>query len=324
MLQQNRDCLMSWNGKIGDPHEVWETEESQGMCLVSRYKDAFAKELIRLVREVGVTYFKWDAIGQYGCNDPGHDHGMAHNSETERADCYAFAQVRAMADVVDALCAACPESIVDFDVTEGGRSVGLGFLSAGKYFLINNGPYSHNYDMAVPADGNINLFFFPGPARAWICRTPLSYDKWIPNVLFLTHYLPDDPASNQDIALASLVLGQNGIWGDLLNMSEEGIDRFGETLARYKQVRDDITQAAPIFTGTVGGSPEVHEKIAPSGRGVVCVFASAAGKYAYVTQNAVAEGIWHNEGVSVRQDSVGRACLSLTFDEAGAKLIFFQ
>ncbi len=324
MLQENRECLMSWNGKIGDPHEVWETEESQGMCLVSRYKDAFAEELIRLVREVGVTYFKWDAIGQYGCNDPGHDHGTAQNSERERADCYAFEQVRAMSAVVDKLCAACPEAIVDFDVTEGGRTVGLGFLSAGKYFLINNGPYSHNYNMAVPADGNINLFFFPGPARAWICRTPLSYDKWIPSVLFLTHYLPDDPVSNQDIALASLALGQNGLWGDLLAISDKGIARFGETLARYKQVRDDITQASPVFTGTVGGSPEVREKIAPSGRGVVCVFASAAGQYAHVTQNIVAEGIWHNEGVSVRRDSAGRAVLTCDFAEAGAKLIFFQ
>jgi alpha-galactosidase len=293
------------------------------MCLVSRYKDAFADELIRLVREVGVTYFKWDAIGQYGCNDAGHQHGAARNSEQERADCYAFEQVRAMSAVVDKLCAACPEAIVDFDVTEGGRTVGLGFLSSGKYFLINNGPYSHNYDMAVPADGNVNLFFFPGPARAWVCRTPLTYDKWIPSVLFLTHYLPDDPASNQDIALASLVLGQNGIWGDLLSISEEGVARFGETLARYKEVRDDITQAAPVFEGTVGGSPEVHEKIAQTGRGVVCVFASARGRYTYVTQNTVAEGVWHNEGVTLRKDSAGRAVLTCEFTEAGAKLAFF-
>ena len=214
MRRNHADCLMTSGGKVGEGHEVWETERSQSLCLVSRYWEAFADELIRLVHEVGVTYFKWDAIGQYGCDSPDHFHGTAHNTERERSNSYAFQQVDYMARVVDKLCAACPEAIVDFDVTEGGRTVGLGFLSAGKYFLINNGPYNHDYNMAVPADGNVNLFFFPGPARAWVCRTPLTYDKWVPSVLFLTHYLPDDPASNQELNIASLVLGQNGIWGD--------------------------------------------------------------------------------------------------------------
>ena len=193
MLEGHRDCVMSHNGHVGDPQPVWETEKSHTMCLVSRYADAFADELIRLVKEVGVTYFKWDAIGQYGCSDPGHLHGTGANSVRERADCYAFELGRSMIHVVDRLCEACPEAIVDFDVTEGGRFVGLGFLAAGKYFLMNNGPYYNNYD--VPYDGTrwSNFFVYPGAARTWICREPLSFDKWIPSVLFLTHYLPDDP-----------------------------------------------------------------------------------------------------------------------------------
>lgn len=190
MRRRHEDCLMSVNGKPNAPHEVWETEASQGLCLVSRYGDAFADELIRLNREVGVSYFKWDAIGQYGCDAPGH--GEEHNTPEERRTCYGFELGAAMARVVDKVCAACPEAIVDFDITEGGRTVGLQFLASGKYFLINNGPYNHDYNMPVPADGNVNLFFYPGPARAWICRSPLTYDKWIPSVLFLTHYLPDD------------------------------------------------------------------------------------------------------------------------------------
>ncbi len=336
MRRRHEDCLMTRNGKPGHPHEVWETEASQGLCLVSRYGDAFADELIRLVREVGVTYFKWDAIGQYGCDAPGHGHGTEENTPEERRNSYAFQLGAAMARVVDKVCAACPEAIVDFDITEGGRTVGLQFLAAGKYFLINNGPYSQNYDLPKPADGNVNLFFFPGPARAWICRTPLTYDKWIPSVLFLTHYLPDDThregwnrdqevnAENQWITIASLVLGQNGIWGDLLRVSDEGIARFGTALGLYKQVRDDITESYPVRTGAVGGSPEVHEKISEeTGRGVVSVFASAPGRYTYVTQNAVAPGIWHNNGVTVTTDARGRACLDLAFDKAGAKVIFF-
>ena len=83
--------------------------------------------------------------------------------EWERADSYAFQQVAYMARVVDKLCAACPEAIVDFDITEGGRSVGLGFLSAGKYFLINNGPYNHNYNMAAPPTAMSTCSSSPAP-----------------------------------------------------------------------------------------------------------------------------------------------------------------
>ena len=69
MLAKNKDCMQTHNGKTGKPFPIWETEESYGMCLVSPYRDAFADELIRLAKEVGVRYFKWDAIGQYGCNE---------------------------------------------------------------------------------------------------------------------------------------------------------------------------------------------------------------------------------------------------------------
>jgi len=324
MYQNHRDCVMTQGGKPGAPHAVWETEPSHDLCLVSRYWEAFADELIRLSREVGVTYFKWDAVGQYGCDSPDHFHGTAQNTERERADCYAFQQVGYMARVVNKLCAVCPEAIVDFDITEGGRSVGLGFLSAGKYFLINNGPYSHNYDMAVPADGNVNLFFFPGPARAWVCRTPLTYDKWVPSVLFLTHYLPDDPAPSQELNIASLVLGQNGIWGDLLRLSEEGIARFGAALAAYRQVREDITRATIRRTGAVGGSPEVYEKIDPdTGRGVVSVFASARGTYTHLIHAPVSAQTWAMPGVAVTPLPGGGARLDVTFDAPGGKCVFF-
>ncbi|MGI4787802.1 MAG: alpha-galactosidase [Janthinobacterium lividum] len=340
MRLDHDDCIMSRHGKRDDPYEIWETEASLSLCLVSRYAEAFASELIRLVREVGVSYFKWDAINQYGCDDPCHDHGTTENSEQERGDCYAFEQVRAMTKVVDILCAACPEAIVDFDITEGGRSVGLSFLSSGKYFLINNGPYSFNYDLPVPRDGNVNLFFYPGPARAWVCRAPLLYDKWLPTVLFLTHYLPDDryrkygvteeataevqEEANQWISLASLVLGQNGIWGDLLSVSPEGVERIGTVLGHYKQVRGDITQAALRRTGEVAGSPEVYEKInAATGRGVVSAFASAPGRYVYMTESQPAPAVWHSPGASVILDAAGHAKIEMVFTEPGAKVFFF-
>lgn len=315
----------SWHGTFPAPHPVWETEESYKMCLVSAYSDQFADELIRLAREVGVTYFKWDAIDQYGCDDPHHWHGTTENSAEERADCYAFQMIREMTRLVEKVCEAVPEAIVDFDVTESHRAVGLSFLSAGKYFLINNGPYYQNYNVPIDLQTqNSNLFFHPGPARSWICRTPLNYDKWLPSVLFLTHYLPDDPQEYQLVSIASLILGQNGIWGDLLNISTEGISLFGDLLARYKAVREDITASAVVRYGQVGGSPEIYEKLSSRGRGAVVIFSTIEGRYTYVTSRCNTATAWHADGVEVVRDSEGRARITATFAQGGAKIIFFD
>ena len=325
MLKNYRDCVRTIDGKESNPWKVWETEESYPMCLVSRYRDAFADELIRLNKELGVTYYKWDAIGQYECNDPRHFHGTEENTPQERMESYAFEVGQSMSYVVDKLVTACPEAIVDFDITEGGRSVGLGFLSSGKYFLINNGPYFFNYDIPFDREnGQWNIFFYPGPARTWICRTPLTFDKWIPTSLFLTHYLPDDPIENQSIAVASLILGQNGIWGDLPNISKEGVDFFGEALSKYKQVRNDMTETALIRDGAVGGSPEIYEKINPkSGKGAIVIFSSHAGNYSYISKQKVASGLWTTDGVKVKINKAGLAKIELEFNTAEAKIIFF-
>jgi alpha-galactosidase len=325
MIAKNKDYLKTYNGETGKPFPIWETEESYGMCLVSPYRDAFADELIRLAKEVGVRYFKWDAIGQYGCNDPNHFHGNADNSEQERADCYGFELGRSMNYVVDKLCSVYPDAIVDFDITEGGRSVGLGFLASGKYFLINNGPYYQNYDVPInPEKDNWNIFFYPGAARGWICRTPLTFDKWIPSVLFLTHYLPDDPYENQSIAVGSLILGQNGIWGDLLKISPEGIGFFHESLGYYKQVRDDITQSTMIRDGAVGGSPEVYEKInKENGKGAMVVFSSHRGSYEYVSKSKPNQKYWSTKGVDIKFDKDGYAVIKVSFEKAEAKIVYF-
>jgi alpha-galactosidase len=329
MLKTHEDCIKTLDGKRPTPWAVWETEESLGCCVVSRFGQDFADELIRLNRELGVTYFKFDAVEQYGCNDPNHGHGTAANSPEERGDCYAFQMPLAMAAIAERVSEAVPDAICDFDMTESGRSFGLAYLSAGKYFLINNGPYNQNYDHPLPPDGNWNLFFYPGPARDWICRSPLVFDRWIPSTLFLTHYLPDDPENNQMLSLASLILGQDGIWGDLPAISEKGVALFGSVLGKYKEVRDDIAEAYPVEGGPVGGTPEVHEKIAPNGRGVVVLFANH-GTYRYITANQADRHVWHDEGTTVTFDDAGRAVITADFTlqpgpfpKAGAHIVFF-
>ena len=201
----------------------------------------------------------------------------------------------------------------------------MSFLSVGKYFLLNNGPYYESLDIPFePGTANGNVYFFPGQARGWVTRTPLAFDKWIPSTLFLTHYYPDDPVSSQMVNLASLILGQNGIWGDLLHVSEEGIARIAATLQRYKTVREAMTEASPVFWGKVGGSPEVYEKISEkSGQGAVVVFSPGKGSYTYLTARRVAQPYWHSEGVSVALAADGTARLDLEFPSGGAKIVFF-
>ncbi|MFL6466238.1 MAG: alpha-galactosidase [Bryobacteraceae bacterium] len=324
MYGTHKSAVRSWKGQPEKPAPIWETEESYPMCLVSSYADAFADELIRVAREYGVRYFKWDAIGQYGCDSPEHLHGTAANTREERADSYAFQLPLAMARVVRKVTEAYPDAIVDFDVTESGRAFGLGFLSAGKYFLINNGPYLFNYDLPIDKERqNWNLFFYPGPARTWICRTPLAYDRWIPSVLLLTHYLPDDPKSSQMVNVASLVLGQNGIWGDLPKVSAEGVGFISTVLGKYKQVREDMAGSFPVRSGAVAGTPEIHEKILEeSGRGGVVAFASKHARFTYVTQGKPVRNWWASEGAEVRFDDLGHAVISADTSE-GAALVFF-
>ena len=230
-----------------------------------------------------------------------------------------------MNQVADRVTAAVPGAIIDFDVTEGDRAMGLGFLSSGKYFLVNNGPYYQNYDVPIDkARDNWNLFFYQGQARSWITRSPLTFDRWIPSILFLTHYFPDDPRQWQEVNVASLILGQNGLWGDLLGVSDSGVAYIGDVLGKYKQVRDDITESDPIVTGIVSGSPEIHEKVSTTtGRGAVVIFATAPGSYEYVTRHRVAAKYWSSEGVAVLQTTDDNTKIAATFNQPGAKIIFF-
>ena len=319
------ECKASWNGQVYPPRPIWETEESYDMCLVSPYWEQLADTLIGLSQELGVTYFKWDAIGQYGCNAPNHEHGNLGNTPQERADVFAFRVGIYMEKIVNKVCAACPDVIVDFDITEGSRSVGLGFLSVGKYFLINNGPYYGNYNIPLDTDKEwSNIFVHPGAPRTWICRTPLTFDKWIPSVLFLTHYLPDDPISSQDINLASLILGQNGIWGDLPSISAEGRARFRQILDKYKCVRDDITAEAAIKTGITGSGFECYEKIcSKTGKGVVCVFATVCDTFRYITEKETNPSVWSSVPATVTPLADGTSMIEITFTEPGAAMVFF-
>lgn len=327
------EYAMSHDGKTGFG-PVWETEESTGMCLASDYADYYIQKMVRLNKELGVTYFKWDAVGQYGCNSPLHNHGTEENSPEERRDCYSYQMGLEMIRIVEEATRLCPGIIVDFDVTEGGRFVGLGFLSVGKYFLVNNGPYAFDFDIPekfiyyqkepVRIDPWTNIFFYPGAARPRFCRQGVRYDAFMPSILFLTHYLPDAPRYSQNNSLASLVLGGNGIWGDLLSLTEEDIRFFSENLACYKQVADAVTGSYPRVKGFIGTSPEIHEKIDPEqGKGIVCFFTHAEATYTHITQKIDREafaGVIGADTWELTPD--GRLKITVTLAKDDARVVY--
>lgn len=322
LLAENRDAVMEQKGQTPQPFPIWETEESFSLCIVSQAWQAFADQLIRLYKELGVTYFKWDAVGLYGCESGGHLHGGPENSPQEREDCYAFQIGQYLTKIVDRLCQACPQAIVDMDITECGRYFGLGFLSAGKFFAINNGPYFQDYDIQPPEDVWINALVHPGPARPRVCRGVLDYDKWFPSILMMTHYLPDDPESSQLLNLASLILGQNGVWGDLPQVSPEGKALFAQVLGAYKQVREDITAAYPVTLGRPGSTFEVHEKLnAATGKGAVCLFGTQ-GHSRYRMQNTPA-GEPQIFGPASLAREKAETYIDVNFDCPGAAIVFF-
>lgn len=278
---------VSWNGQSPAHIPIWETEPSATMCMVSGYAEEYLQAMVRLYHELGVTYYKWDALGQFGCNSPLHDHGGEENPPEERAACFAFEMGRRLTYIAEEAGRRCPGIIVDLDMTECGRIMGLGFLSAGKFFLMNNGPYMCDTEPPeiLGFDPWYNLYFHPGAARSRVCRRGVEYDPIIPSVLYLTHFLPDAPSLSQLNSLASLVLGGNGIWGDLLALSEEDIRFWAENLDDYRRVREAVTRAYPRRRGRIGDSPEIHEKIEPAtASGLIAFFTFIPAQVVYVTQ----------------------------------------
>ena len=168
------------------------------------------------------------------------------------------------------------------------------------------------------------MFFQSGPARGWICRSPLTFDKWIPSGLFLTHYFPDDPHENQAISVGSLILGQNGIWGDLPAISPVGVKFLHTALEKYKQVRYDMLSQPLIRQGNPGDNPEIYEKInSDSKKGAVVIFASQPGTYFYISKEKPLQNTWHTDGVDLRFDQEGHAVIKCTFTKSDAKIVYF-
>ncbi len=306
-------------------------------CLASGFWREMADALIRLRKECGVSYFKVDGVGQYLCESALHGHGTADLTSNDRLDCYGFELVRSLCRMAERVQEACPDVVMDFDVTEPGRCFGLGLLASWRFFLINNGPYYADFNAENPANGWNNVFVFPGPARAALIRKAAAFDKWIPLSLLLTHGLIDMPKTSIDVNFATAILGFGGLWGNVAAVPEEGRSRYKELAHHYRAVREDAITSAAVVTGTPGEGYEIHEKISnETGRGYICLFSSCVKRFPareflpipneplrYLTKKKVGAKVWASQSnVKITRQSDGRLLIEADFKENDAIIVF--
>ena len=84
-----------------------------------------------------------------------------------------------------------------------------------------------------------------------------------------------------------------------------------------------MTEVSAVVSGAVSGSPEVHEKIAPSGRGAVIIFATAPGTYVYVTHARTSGSHASSSQAEVTRLPDGRSRIVCNFRQTGASIVFF-
>jgi len=328
IYKEHDDWLVRKDGNLRGPFNFF-NNKIVNVCMVSDYWKDHADRMIELAKATGCEYFKWDGLDFDICNDPKHLHGNEHNTAQEREDSYGFLMPIYMTKIAQRIQKEIPDAIFDFDVTEATRAVGLSFLSVGKYFALNNGPYFHNYDLGekhqTPLDnGCNNIFVNPGPARGWIMRSIIDYDKWIPLNLFLTHYQVDGELNSVNMNVASLILGQNGIWGDILTIPDENVKHVNNILTKYKTIKDDIALASVHTTGRPGDAIEVYEKINPAtGKGAIVIISNEDTDYSYCSYLPCNEDYWSTQQVHIERSEKGLCKVAAKLEKYNAAIILF-
>lgn len=238
--------------------------DRQVFCFVSDYRDYYLDVSKRLIDD-GARYFKWDGIDKHLCDSPHHHHGDESQTPEDRRMRSGYMLSGYLADVARELREYHPEIVVEFDVTEPGRSVGLEFLSQGRYFWINNGASWYGDHSGY---------------RARSMRlVPALYHGIIPPVLQTganyPHNHPDYMAQRYNVS--SSLLGGLGFWGDLKQMDREERLQVGTYVDAFRPTKEVMARVRPTVEGRVGGSPEIYTYIdGDAGEGQVVAFSGTA------------------------------------------------
>jgi hypothetical protein len=222
--------------------------DRQVFNFVGPYMDYFIDVNKRLIDD-GVRYFKWDGMDRHLSDSPHNFHGDESRPSAERRSRYGFELTRHITRAIAELKEYQEDVVIEVDITEPYRSVGLDILSEGRYFWMNNG--SSWYD---------DLTFY----RAKSSRFPLHlYGSFIPTVLMTVANYPHDLPTHraQRYNVHSSIAGGRGFWGDLEAMSKEERQRVAHYIEPAQRVAETVAGIRPEIKGEVGASPEIYTSI---------------------------------------------------------------
>lgn len=269
VAQQNPDWIIlndEGNPEIGN----W---DRQVFNFVGPYMDYFIDVNKRLIDD-GVRYFKWDGMDRHLSASPDNYHGGHDQTEDERRARYGYELTRHITRAIADLKEYQEDVVVEVDITEPHRSVGLNILSEGRYFWMNNG--STWYE---------DLTHY----RARSSRFPVHrYGSFMPSVLMtVSNYPHDDPLHRaQRYNVSSSITGGRGFWGDIEDMSSDERKRVARYLKQPKRVAKTVASVQPEIYGEVGGSPEIYTSIdRESAQGQIIAFSGTVLEHEHVVHD---------------------------------------
>lgn len=253
--------------------------DRQVMCFVSDYRKYFL-EVCRRLNDQGVRYFKWDGLDYHPCSSPYHQHGGTTCTAEERIARHRYELIRAITAAAHELHRHQENVVVEFDVTEPNRSVGLTFLSEGKYFWMNNGaswygdysPYRAKSTRAVPMS---YASFFPLGLQTY-ASYPHQHQTW----------------NAQRYNVNSSIIWGRGFWGDLSKMAPNERRSVGNVVANIKRVTPSILSISPEIYGKIGATPEIYSLVnRGKAEGAIIAFSGSATDMSYQIKNVRADSL---------------------------------
>jgi len=293
------------NSKLAIEHPEWLIRDSLNnpivgrwdknvACFETEYKNYFISRCKTLIDQ-GIRYFKWDGMDKHFCSDPNHKHGGQDVSPSERNVLHLYALPLDVTDAINQLKEYQSDIIIEVDITEAHRSVGLAILSEARYFWMNNGAswygdYSSYRAKSMRMVTNKYWSFLPSTLQTY-ANFPLN------NPLY----------NSQRYNVSSSLIGGGGFWGNIALMTDKERNRVGNLVNSIKRVESESMAIRPKVTGVVGSSPEIYEFVNfEKALGKVIAFSSSAIKKEYVLHSIAGNNLLAllNNSYSLSEDEL--------------------
>ena len=221
-----------------------------GFDIVSGYYDVLLNSLKKLV-DMGVRFFKWDAVSTLSSCNAGLEHGGEEDSVKDRIDRYNYLFPFYVTRLARELKEYNPDVVVELDLTEHWRNmIGLMTLQEAKFFWINNG--SSRY-------GDYSTF------RSKSVRAGVDeYAGILPPEVFTFASYPMDLKGALKYNVNTILQAGHGFWGNLRKTTPEDRAYIASQLRKAKRVLAHVEGAPMTHSGHLCDSPELYLQADPS------------------------------------------------------------